>query len=210
MPETSSLLQRRTAANVVFETLHEEINTFELPPGTKLSEADVARRLGVSRQPVREAFSRLDSLDLVLVRPQKATLVRGFSMKRVRHLRFLRLAVELEAIHQACSAWNSSSEEMLQGNLEKQHQSIDTNPDKFHALDFEFHKLICELGGCPMAVEVIRECRQKIERLCSLSLDRPNRFTKVLEDHEELAQASGHPLRGSRRSDYTKTPEPSR
>ena len=189
MQEPSTMLQRRTAANVVFDTLQEQINSLELPPGTKLSEADVARRLGVSRQPVREAFSRLDSLELLLVRPQKATLVRGFSMERVKHSRFLRLAVELEAIQQACSNWNASHAKVLQRNLELQHQIIDTHPDRFHVLDFEFHTLICELGGCPMAIDVIRECRQKIERLCSLSLDRPRRFAKVLDDHEELATA---------------------
>ena len=51
-----------------------------MPPGAKLSEVEVARRIGVSRQPVREAFNRLATMDLLLIRPQKSTRVRGFSM----------------------------------------------------------------------------------------------------------------------------------
>ena len=71
MRENTGTFERRTTADVVFEQLHREIASLTLLPGTKLSEAEVARRFGVSRQPVREAFSRLGNLELLLVRPQK-------------------------------------------------------------------------------------------------------------------------------------------
>ena len=74
---------RRTTTDAVYEKLHEEIVTLEILPGTKLSEAEVARRFGVSRQPVRNAFTKLGNDELLLLRPQKTTKVRGFSMDRV-------------------------------------------------------------------------------------------------------------------------------
>lgn len=81
------MIERRTTADVVFERLRDEIVSLELLPGTKLSEIDVAKRFDISRQPVSDAFSRLGNLELLLVRPQKATVVRGFSMERVAHAR---------------------------------------------------------------------------------------------------------------------------
>jgi DNA-binding GntR family transcriptional regulator len=51
-------------------------------PGTKLSETEVARRFGVSRQPLRSAFRKLANEELLFFRPQKAAVVRGFSMER--------------------------------------------------------------------------------------------------------------------------------
>ncbi len=189
MQETTGMFERRTTADVVFEQLHSEIASLELLPGTKLSEAEVARRFGISRQPVREAFSRLGNLELVLVRPQKATIVRGFSLQRVAHARFVRLAVELEVITQACSVWDTSCAEALQRNLQQQHEALKSEPDQFHSLDFQFHRLICELGGCPLAVEAITECRQKIDRLCTLSLEKQSEATTLLDDHEKLANA---------------------
>ena len=96
MQELAGVFERRTTTDVVFDQLHEEIVSLEVLPGTKLSEADVARRFGVSRQPVRDAFARLENLDLLLIRPQKATEVRGFSMQRIAHARIVRLAVELD------------------------------------------------------------------------------------------------------------------
>lgn len=189
MQEITKLFERRTTADVVFEQLQKEIASLELLPGTKLSEAEVARRFGVSRQPVREAFSRLGNQELLLVRPQKATVVRGFSLQRVAHARFVRLAVELEVIQQACTIWDASRTETLQHNLQQQQQVLDEEPDQFHTLDFQFHKLICELGGCPLAVEAIAECRQKIDRLCTLSLARQSEAATLLDDHKKLARA---------------------
>ncbi len=189
MQESTELFERRTTADVVFEQLYGEIASLELLPGTKLSEADVARRFGVSRQPVREALSRLGNLELVLVRPQRATIVRGFSLQRVAYARFVRLAIELEVITQACAVWDASCTSALQRNLDLQHKILETEPEQFHSLDLRFHLLICELAGCPLAAEAITECRQKIDRLCTLSLARQSEAATLLADHEKLAKA---------------------
>lgn len=190
MLELAGNIQRRTATDVVFDQLHEEIASLKLLPGAKLSETDIAQRFGVSRQPVRDAFSRLERLDLLLIRPQKATEVRGFSLQRIEHARFVRLAVELEVIRYACSIWDKARAEALEQNLQQQHQSlVNEQPDAFHELDYQFHKLICELGDCPMAFRTIEECKKKVDRLCVLSLDRKNEFAVLLDDHERLAKA---------------------
>jgi len=185
----TSIFERRTAAEAVFEHLHQEIVSLELLPGTKLSEVDVARRFDVSRQPVREAFSRLSNLELVLVRPQKATVVRGISLERVAQARFVRMAVELEAVRQACNVWSPIKANMLQKNLDQQQVALQSEPEQFHELDSQFHTLICELGECPRAIDVIGECRQKIDQLCSLSLARKSEAATLFEDHVELANA---------------------
>ncbi|MCV3272819.1 GntR family transcriptional regulator [Roseobacter sinensis] len=186
----SDVLERRTTTDLVFDQLRDEIVSLELLPGAKVSEADVARRFGVSRQPVRDAFNRLESLDLLVIQPQKATKVRGFSMERIDHARFVRLAVELEVIRSACAIWDPSREAALQENLDEQQAVIDAGkPEAFHALDYAFHKLICELGGHPLAFGTIEECKQRIDRLCMLSLGRAREAATLLEDHKEIAAA---------------------
>lgn len=190
MLEIADVLERRTTTDEVFDRLHEEIVTLELLPGTKLSEVEVARRFGVSRQPVRDAFNRLSHLDLLLIRPQKATEVRGYSIERIAHARFVRLAVELEVIRRACAVWDDHRTQVLEHNLDQQQQAIDAGrPEEFHALDSEFHKLICDLGGCPLTVKTIKECKQKVDRLCTLSFDRDGEVATILEDHRKLARA---------------------
>lgn len=190
MLELAENFSRRTSTDVVFDQLHEEIASLRLLPGTKLSETDIAERFSVSRQPVRDAFNRLENLDLLLIRPQRATEVRGFSMQRITHARFVRLAVELEVIRSACSIWDDARAEALEENLNQQQQSIaGGNPDQFHKLDYQFHKLICELGGSPMAFNTIEHYKKKVDRLCVLSLDRKDQFAVLLDDHHGIANA---------------------
>jgi len=155
-----------------------------------LSEAEVAKRFSVSRQPVRDAFVRLASLELLVVRPQKATLVRGFSLERIAHTRFVRLAVELEVLHQACKVWNSATANTLQNTLDEQQEAVNQKQlEKFHTLDNQFHQQICELSDCHSAIEVITDSRQNIDRLCSLSLSREQEAATLIEDHRKLARA---------------------
>ncbi len=190
MPELTQTLQRRTTTDAVFDYLHEEISSLKLLPGTKLSESEIALRFGVSRQPVRDAFNRLENLDLLVIRPQRATEVRGFSMQRVAHARFVRLAVELEVVRHACSVWDAARAAKLDKNLLEQEPSVrNGQSDQFHQLDYQFHKLICELGDCPMAFNTIQECKQKVDRLCMLSLDRKNEFATLFDDHQKIARA---------------------
>ena len=192
MQEITEIFERRTAADIVFDHLQGEIASLKLLPGTKLSESDVAKRFGVSRQPVRDAFARLANLDMLLIRPQKATEVRGFSMERIAHARFVRLAVELEVIRAACKIWDSARASVLNDSLKAQRSAIDVgDAAQFHALDYGFHKLICDLSGHPLASETIEDSKQKVDRLCVLSLGRAHEAQALWEDHRALTAALG-------------------
>ena len=187
MDKLIDTLDRRTAADLVFERLHDDIVSLKCLPGTKLSEAEVAERFGVSRQPVRDAFNRLERMNLLLIRPQRATRVRGFSMALIGHARFVRLAVELEVVRSACAIWDAERADILQGNLDAQGEAIAAGRnDSFHDLDYQFHKHICGLSGHPLAFETIRDCKREIDRLCVLSLGRANETALLRDDHAEI------------------------
>lgn len=68
-------LENRTLWEQVCDHLREEILAGRLPPGTELSEVALARDLGVSRGPLREALGRLASEGLVTVTPRRGAVV---------------------------------------------------------------------------------------------------------------------------------------
>lgn len=57
-------IQRANLSIQIYDFLESEIVSGNIPPGTKLSEVAIADDIGVSRQPVREAISRLERLGL--------------------------------------------------------------------------------------------------------------------------------------------------
>ena len=190
MPIDAEMMVPRSTADVVYHRLYEEILNLEILPGSKISEADVGRRFGVSRQPVRDAFKRLGNLDLLEIRPQRATVVRRFSIDEIANARFVRLAVELEVISAACQNWTAESDDVMQVNLAEQQALLRAGEtEAFHQLDYGFHRLICEMAGQPMAYETIDLSKRKVERLCVLSLTHGRGGEDVLKDHMAIASA---------------------
>lgn len=187
MQQPLQMFERRTSADIVFDHLYEQIATLDLLPGDKLSEAEVASRFGVSRQPVRDAFSRLGNLNLLLIRPQKATEVRKFSRRDIETARFVRLSIEAEVLRRAGQEWDGSCKAELDANLDQQRKACEAGDvDRFHALDYEFHQLLCRAGKAEFAFEIISRHKAQVDRLCVLSLTEKDSMKELIEDHATL------------------------
>ncbi|WP_299655741.1 GntR family transcriptional regulator [uncultured Tateyamaria sp.] len=190
MAQVTQFGVRRTSVDDIYAYLYDEISSLRLRPGDKISEADIATQFGVSRQPVRDAFSRLATQDLLLIRPQRATEVKRFSMREIVKSRFVRLAVEKEILQRAAEQCDSDDAKQLDTALKLQEQSVqDRNIDQFNALDYEFHKLLCQIARSEFAFDVIVSEKSKVDRLCTLSLSKGDRMPELVEDHRAIAAA---------------------
>lgn len=187
-PNPASLsLNRRTAADELFDRIRSDIDKMRLVPGTKITEAEFAKLYDVSRQPVREAFIRLDNLSLLQIRPQKATIVRRISKSAIRQARFVRAAVEIEVARAACQVNKPDSIKAMQGILEQQSVCLKSKDmPEFNRLDHEFHGHICQMADCEFAIEVINDCKAKVDRLCILSLANEADAKKIYIDHVNI------------------------
>ncbi len=175
---------RRTTAVDVFERMRADIVSLRLPPGTKLSEAEVARTFDVSRQPVREAFIRLSNLNLVRIQPQRATVVRRISRSAILESRFLRTAVEIEIVRRACMSYDAAHAAAVESNLAQQLNAVRTmDSDLFNALDYEFHRLVCVIAECEFAFKTIAENKVYVDRLCMLALASKAGQQAIYDDH---------------------------
>ncbi len=183
-------LARTTSSDVVFDELYGQITRLELLPGTKISETEVAKSFGYSRQPVREAFTRLANLNLLLVRPQRATVVRPFSRQLIANARFVRAAVELEVVRSAVRDRDTSVDAALKANLREQADAIAAgNVSLFHDLDYQFHKLLCASAKQAFAFDIIAENKAQVDRLCMLALTSREAMDVLYDDHQRLLRA---------------------
>lgn len=89
----------RSLTELVTEHLRAEIVSGALDFGSALSEATIARRLDVSRTPVREAFQRLEIEGLVRSEPQRGTFVFSTTKDELTALCDVRNVLETGAIH---------------------------------------------------------------------------------------------------------------
>jgi DNA-binding GntR family transcriptional regulator len=84
--------------STVLAYLRAKIISGEIPPGAKINEHDLSRKLQISRGPIREAFRVLEHEHLVVNVPRKSTYVSKISLKDLDDIYQVRRAIELSAI----------------------------------------------------------------------------------------------------------------
>lgn len=96
-----ALKRDASMAGNVFARLVEALVTGELPAGGPLREAQVAKQWGVSRTPMREAVRRAAEAGLLILRKNRAPLIRAFTPHDVDSLYQIREMLEVLAMKQA-------------------------------------------------------------------------------------------------------------
>lgn len=190
MAQATHINERRTSVDDIFDYLHDEILSLRLRPGDKISEAEIATRFGVSRQPVRDAFSRLATRDLLLIRPQRATEVKRFSTREIVKARFVRAAIEQEVLRLASALCDAKGAAALDAAIVAQEKVSETEDlDAFGRLDYAFHQTLCQIARVDFAFDVIMAEKTKVDRLCTLSLSKVDRVPELVDDHRAIAEA---------------------
>lgn len=181
--------QAQTATDQVFDVLYTAVISMQLPPGAKVSEAEMAKQLNVSRQPVRDAFFRLSKLGFLSIRPQRATLISKISERAVLEAAFVRTALEVECIRLAAERRSAEDIAALHANLARQVDALD-DPDRraFHIQDEAFHRILCRIAGHEHVWELIQEHKAHMDRARFLTLSTSHRRS-VLAEHVVVVEA---------------------
>ncbi len=182
----------------VVRALRDAIVRIELPPGATISEADIARRFGVSRQPVREAFIKLQDAGLLAIRPQRGTLVQRISVEEVMNARFVREAVEAAVAREAAETRPRGLVARLADLLEEQAAAATRNDSlNFLRLDESFHRALAAGIGRDFAWAVLEGIKAQMDRVRYLSFEGVTPMPEIVRQHREILTgiAAGDPAR---------------
>lgn len=179
-----------STASQVERDLREAIIRLELKPGTRLSEQEIANRLGVSRQPVREALIALGKAKLVDVRPKRGTVVVKISAREMMEARFVREAIETAVVRRACESFDPWVRTTIHGILARQAAAREAQDyNRFRREDEQFHFAVATGAGCGMAWVVIADIKAHIDRVCNLQLRKPDSMGILIAEHQAIMDA---------------------
>jgi len=180
----------RTTRVEVYDTLRASIISLQRTPGQRLSEAELARELGVSRTPIREAIIQLRADGLVEVTPQLGSFVSKISLRNVREAQFAREALECAAIRIAAQRIDDAADERLRQNIALQ-RAAETSADleQFYRLDEEFHREVVATSGYPGISELLDRSRAHLNRVRRLSLPVPDVIDELIDQHSAVLAA---------------------
>ena len=191
-----TLRNREPIAPQVVAALRQGIVELRLRPGEALSEAEIAARFGVSRQPVREAFIKLSEAGLVEIRPSRGTFVMKISVRELANARFVREAIECDIASHAGRLARPSDLARLRGMIEGQRRASEANDYvAFNDLDEAFHRAIADIVDCDYAWKVVESARVQTDRVRFLSLPDASPMPLLVTQHEAILDrmAAGDP-----------------
>jgi len=137
------MLRENSLATLAQRELERQIISGEIAVGSKLNEVEIARSLGVSRGPVREAFRALDQAGLVRVEKNRGVFVRQVSLEEAKEIYEVRAALEGLIGRLAAKRIDAEQIEQLRGIVKKMAAlERSRKADAYFALNVEFHDLL--------------------------------------------------------------------
>ena len=179
-------------ADQIFEQLEREILAGKYQRGEILSELALAKELGVSRTPVREAIRRLQQEDF-LEETGRGLVVVGISKDDMLDMYEIRLQIEGEAARRAAKNITDDSLRELRDILDLQQfyceKSGDGSSDQIKNLDSRFHEIFYRACGSKPYYTVLISLHKRMTKFRKASLSRQTRARQAIKEHTAILKA---------------------
>jgi DNA-binding GntR family transcriptional regulator len=186
-------MRETSLAKLVREDLLEHILQGRIQPGDRINEPDVAKRLQVSRVPVREALRELESSGLVVSRKHAGVFVRAIEAQEVRDLYEIRslldgfagakaAALSAPSRHALIPALNASIATM-------RHACADQRLAAYYSENLHFHWLIVSAAHNEQLSRTYQEVVQKLHLARLKTLAQVSGMATSIAEHQMISEA---------------------
>ena len=179
--------KRLTSADA-YAALREMILSFELYPGSRVTETELAEHFGVSRTPIREALQRLEHEGLLTIRPKQGCFIRSLDIEELSEYYQVRNALEMAAVESACIHMPTSELESLAKQWDPAHIPRKLSAAAMDQLDESFHLALASGGRNMTLVRYLREISSHISVIRRVDFDNRERITRTFREHSEIVQ----------------------
>jgi DNA-binding GntR family transcriptional regulator len=182
-------LHVRSLPDQVVEVLRERIVAGHLAADTAIRQDTIARELGVSKIPVREALSRLAQDGLVVSLPRRGWYVRPLTLAEAEDLYALRQSLEPASASRAAIAADELQQRALRDAYARLLSDGQLDPATAARRNRDFHLALIAPDPRPLTRQLVERLTLLAERYVVQHL-RPNgRSSRAAGEHSELAQA---------------------
>lgn len=183
MEEKASLRSASTYTRIRDLILH-----FELYPGTRITEAGLARRLGVSRTPVREAIQRLAAQGYVIMQPHRGCFVREFDIEEIMERYQVRVALELLSMENAVANMPDTEVAVLadEWRMARLDEGLALDSVAMALKEESFHIRLARGGGNSNLADYLEDVNNHIRIVRRLDFTDEQRIRSTYAEHESI------------------------
>jgi DNA-binding GntR family transcriptional regulator len=186
-----STTRPRSAADQAHESIRAAIVDGTYPPGTLLSENELAATLGVSRTPVRSALARLREDGWVTIYPQRGALVNSLTLREIKDLADARLTLETSGVSRTDATQRHTIAAQLERLVEQQRRALQRRRVRdFIELTVKFHGSFVEAGNNTYLIGLNRRLSDRQRQLLHAQHDQLlARAEELIDEHQQLVTA---------------------
>lgn len=177
-------------SDTVYGILRDAILSRRLKSGESLSVPELARRLGVSRSPVREAVLQLVADGLGTSQPRKGAVVAHPDEESLLAIHDVRELLEGLSVRRAAQKIDGPVISKLENLLKDQARAVkEGNVTLFASTDEAFHAHISEINPEPRLVHFLRILRDQMQLAVSVAITNPEHLQKAHLEHKAIFKA---------------------
>lgn len=183
-----------SAATRAYRYAKERLLDGRFAAGTLLSENELARALGISRTPVREAFLQLEAEDLIELYPRRGALVKPIAPSEADDVLEARLLIERHCVVRVAEGADAGELARLVGELRalvaEQERALVDGGDPFAVTDRALHRTIVSAAGNAVLTRQYDALRDRQQRIAATAVARdPSAVARFIAEHGRLADA---------------------
>lgn len=180
---------KRSNVNALYNQLKQKIISFELYPGTRVTEQTLAEMFGVSRTPIRQVLQRLEIEGFLTIRSKQGCFIRALDVDELMEYYEARIAIEQLIVEAAVT--NMSDKEVEQMMLIWQSDAHDAELAQGIDLgekDESFHVGLALASNKPVLATILKNINHRIRVIRRLDLNSDNRSQRTYKEHFEILQ----------------------
>ncbi|WP_027894255.1 GntR family transcriptional regulator [Calidithermus chliarophilus] len=176
--------------DTVRETLREAILEGRLAPGQKLSVPELARQMGVSRSPVREAILQLVGEGLAVERTRRGVVVANLSARDLGEIYEVREVLEALAVRLAAQRARPEQLRAMRDVLERQRQAVESrDPQLYSQTNQQLHTLISQSSGNPRLQRILALLFGEMQLAFRTLSNNPAHTMRGHQEHRRIVEA---------------------
>lgn len=185
----TTILASTSSVDRIYGDVKRMASQFDFKPGEKLNEAVMAKNLGASRTPLREALNRLVSEGFITFEKGRGFFCRQLNASDILELYQAREAIECKLVELICTVAPTEHLENIRMALEQSAQLYSENTDcgELVKIDEQFHVELARLAGNGELLRMLENLNDRIRFIRTIDLDERRIVTP--QDHIDILEA---------------------
>ena len=188
----SAKQELKNVPELVYNYLKQRVMSGALVAGQAIKQDEVAKALGVSRSPVREALNLLERENLVVLRPRRGYVVTSLQDNEIEEIFRIRAALEVAGVPFALARRTRADVEAVTNLSKEMDKLVADNPNdlaRYYGLDRQFHDTILRRDEQRRLCQIVGNLRDSVEPYVRLEPTFVQTFSTVQREHRAIARA---------------------